>query len=378
MTLWLVFALMTAAAIFAVLWPLGRSGAVVGGSDIVVYRDQLDEIERDRAAGLIGEAEADAAKVEVSRQLIAAADAAAEIGPVSDGYSLWRRRGAAIAGLLLLPFGAAAFYLMLGSPELPGKPLAARHAAARGQSIESLISQVEAHLEHNPQDARGYEVLAPVYLRLGRFTEAVNARRELLALGDENAERQSDLGEALTAASNGVVTTEAKTAFERAQALDATDLKSKFYLGVAAEQDGQRDKAAAIWRSMLTNAPPGAPWIAAVREALTRVGAAAPPVAAAPGPGAPGPSAADVAAASGMSEQDRSDMIRGMVARLADKLKTDGNDIDGWLRLVRAYMVLGERDKAKTAAADARRAMAKEPDKIRQIDNLVKELGFEG
>jgi cytochrome c-type biogenesis protein CcmH len=275
--------------------------------------------------------------------------------------------------LVLLPAGAAAFYLLLGSPELPGEPLAARHAVSQNQSIETLISQVEAHLERNPQDARGYAVLAPVYLRLGRFNDAVNARRKLLALSGENSGRQSDLGEALTAASNGVVTADAKTAFERAQELDPTDLKSKFYLGVAAEQDGQREKAADIWRGMLADAPPDAPWAATVREALARVGAAPPPVA-----NAPGPSDADVAAASGMNEQDRGDMIRGMVARLADKLKTDGNDIDGWLRLVRAYMVLGERDKAQAAAADARRAMAKEPDKLRRVDDLVKNLGLAG
>jgi cytochrome c-type biogenesis protein CcmH len=372
MTLWLVFALMTAAAIFAVLWPLGRAGAVSGGSDIAVYRDQLDEIARDRATGLIGDAEADAAKVEVSRRLIAAADTAQTEKSVTGGSPVWRRRGAALAGLVLLPAGAAALYLMLGSPELPGAPLATRQAATHNQPIETLISQVEVHLERNPDDARGYEVLAPVYLRLGRFADAVNARRKLLALSGETAERQSDLGEALTAASNGVVTAEAKTAFERAQALDGADMKSKFYLGLTAEQDGLRDKAAEIWRGMLTNAPPGAPWVATVQAALTRVGAA-PPVAS-----APGPSAGDVAAANGMSEQDRGAMIRGMVARLADKLKTDGNDIDGWLRLVRAYMVLGDRDKAQTAAADARRALANAPDKLRRIDDLVKDLGLQG
>src|SRR5512141_1573931 len=99
MTLWLVFALMTAAAIFAVLWPLSRRSAAPGGSDIAVYRDQLDEIARDRAAGLIGEAEAEAAKVEVSRRLIAAADAAEAETTVSDRSPLWRRRVTAIAGL---------------------------------------------------------------------------------------------------------------------------------------------------------------------------------------------------------------------------------------------------------------------------------------
>ncbi len=378
MSLWLAFALMTAAAIFAVLWPLGRRAAVPGGSDIAVYRDQLDEVARDRVAGLIGEAEAEAAKVEVSRRLLAAADAAAADAPTG-GSPLWRRRATALAGLVLLPIGAIALYLALGSPQLPGQPLAARMSAVhQDRSIQNLVSQVEAHLERNPNDARGYEVVAPVYLRLGRFDDAVNARRKLLTLLGETAERQSDLGEALASAGNGVVTVEAKAAFERALTLDANDLKAKFFIGIAAEQDGDKPKAAAIWNAMLKSAPPDAPWAPLVRESLKRVGVAPPAAVAPPIAIAPGPSAADVAAAGSMTEKDRGDMIRGMVARLADKLKDDGNDLEGWQRLLRAYMILGERDKALVAAGDARKALANDPEKLRQIGVLIKSMGLEG
>ena len=379
MTLWLVFALMTAAAIFAVLWPLGRRSTAPGGSDIAVYRDQLDEIARDRASGLIGEAEAEAAKVEVSRRLIAAADAAEAEKSVSDRSPLWRRRATAVAGLVLLPMGATALYLSLGSPQMPGQPLAERARTVRqDRSIQDLVSQVEAHLEHNPDDARGYAVVAPVYMRLGRFADAVNARRRLLALSGESADRQADLGEALAAAANGVITIEAKAAFERALALDPNELKSKYYTGIAAEQDGDKAKAAAIWTGMLKDAAPDAPWAPMVREAMTRVGGT-PPAAVAPAiAGSAGPSAADVAAAGGMSEKDRGDMIRGMVARLAEKLKQDGNDLEGWQRLLRAYMVLGERDKAAAAAGDAKKALASDPDKLRQIGELIKSMGLEG
>src|SRR4051794_11617279 len=125
MSLWFVFALMTVAAIFAVLWPLGRGprGMQRGGNDLAVYRDQLEEIARDRAAGLIGEAEAEAARVEVSRRLIAAADAAQSQSAAAPGETFRRRIAAAIV-LLALPVIAAAVYLALGSPELPGQPLA--------------------------------------------------------------------------------------------------------------------------------------------------------------------------------------------------------------------------------------------------------------
>ncbi len=379
MTLWLVFALMTAAAIFAVLWPLGRRPSERGGSDVVVYRDQLDEIARDREAGLIGEAEAEAARVEVSRRLIAAADAAEAEKPSGVGSPLWRRRLTAVAGLMLVPIGAAALYLMVGSPQLPGEPLQARMRAIHNdKSISSLVAQVEQHLARNPNDVRGYAVLAPVYLQLGRFADAVRARRKVLELAGENAERQSDLGEAITAEANGIVTADAKKAFTRALALDSNEMKAKFFVGLAAEQDGDRHKAADVWHSMLKGAPANAPWVATVREALSRIGAEVPPVASTPPiAGNAGPSAADVKAAAQMNEQDRNSMIRGMVARLADRLKQNGGDIDGWQRLLRAYMVLNERDKAHAAAGDARKALASEPDKLRQIEDTIKSLGLE-
>src|SRR3954467_3960909 len=111
MTLWLAFALMTAAAIFAVLWPLSRSRAARSGSDVAVYRDQLDEISRDRAAGLIGEAEAGAARVELSRRLIAAGEAEAGVPPINTQAALWRRRAAAVVALLFVPLAAGTLYL---------------------------------------------------------------------------------------------------------------------------------------------------------------------------------------------------------------------------------------------------------------------------
>jgi cytochrome c-type biogenesis protein CcmH len=373
MTLWLAFALMTAVAIFAVLWPLSRPARLRPASEVEVYRDQLDEVARDRAAGLIGEAEAQAARVEVSRRLIAAADVAEKNLPGDAGSVLRRRRAAAVAALVLVPLVGAGIYLLHGSPQLPGEPLAERaRGATASRSLDSLVAQAEAHLEREPNDGRGWEVLGPVYLRLGRLDDAVKARRNALRLNGETAQRQADLGESLVAAANGIVTTEAKQSFDRALGLDPQDLKARFYSGVAAEQDGDRKKAADIWQAMLSNAPADAPWLGSVREALLRVGGKPADIA----PPAPGPSAADIAAASGMSEGERGEMIRGMVGRLADRLKQDSNDVEGWLRLIRAYSVLGERDKASTAAGDARRALAADPDKLRRIDELAKGLGF--
>ena len=124
MILWLILAVMTAAAIFAVIWPLARhAGSARSGSDIAVYRDQLDEVERDLTAGLIGKTEAQAARVEISRRLLAAADAAQATPLASDATSAaWRRRAAAVASLLVLPIVAGGLYLRLGSPELASEP----------------------------------------------------------------------------------------------------------------------------------------------------------------------------------------------------------------------------------------------------------------
>jgi cytochrome c-type biogenesis protein CcmH len=377
--LWLVLALMTAAAMFAVLWPLARSRRVDGdASDVVIYRDQLHEIERDRASGTIGTAEADAARVEVSRRLLAAADAQAP--PAADpALRLRHRRWTAVAAFVVVPLGAICVYLVLGSPDLPGQPLAQRFAApADANSVAGLIARVETHLERNPDDGRGWDVVAPIYMRLGRFDDAIRAYRSALKLEGETADRQASLGEALAGAAGGVITTDAKGAFERALVLDKSNPRAQFYLGLAAEQDGRASEAVDRWQSLIAHAPADAPWLAYVREALARV---EPSRAQTQGSGAPagsGPSAQDVASAAEMPPSERDQMVRGMVERLAARLSADGSDVEGWLRLMRAYVVLGELGKARAAAADARRALASDPTKLHRIDEGVKNFGLDG
>ncbi len=371
MMLWLSFAMMTAAAVFAVLWPLGhKPGAVRGGTDRLVYADQLREIDRDRAAGLIGEVEAESARVEISRRLLAAADAEAPASTVPAPPQARRhRRVAAVAAIVVVPTVALGFYLKLGSPDVPDQSAFARvNAVPDHQSIANLIGQVEAHLASDPNDGKGWEVLAPVYLRLGRVDDAVAAWRKAIALNGDGPARESGLGEALVAAANGVVTDEAKQAFQKAVASDPSDAKAGYFLGLADEQDGNANAAAAKWRALLAQAPPDAPWAEFVRQALARISGE-------PAAGN-GPTPGDVAAANGTSEAQRTEMIRGMVQRLAERLHADGSDVDGWLRLVRSYVVLGDRDKAKDAAADAKRALSDRPDQIKRIDDLVKDLGL--
>jgi cytochrome c-type biogenesis protein CcmH len=367
MTLWFVFALMTVAAIFAVLWPLSRGGsAPAGGSEAVVYKDQLAEIERDAAAGLIGASEAEAARVEIGRRLLAVADGQRE-RPARSNLGL--RRASAILALVGLPIAAVTLYLALGTPQLGDFPLASRTRTADvNQPLENMVAQVEAHLEKNPTDGRGWTVLAPVLARLGRYEDAARAYRNVITYAGDSAERRADLGEVLAMVAGGVVTAEAKAEFERAVAQNADEPRSNYFLGLAAEQDGRQADAAAIWRSILAKAPPDAPWRPLVQDALTRVG----------GPAAPPLSSEAMAVAKDMSDPDRNEMIRGMVDRLAARLKQNGNDVEGWLRLMRAYMVMGERAKAASALADARQAVAADAEGLRQLNEGAKNLGLDG
>ncbi|MBR0928078.1 c-type cytochrome biogenesis protein CcmI [Bradyrhizobium diazoefficiens] len=368
MTLWFVFALMTVAAIFAVLWPLGRKGrAQDQGSEVAVYKDQLAEVERDLAAGLIPAPDAEAARVEISRRLLAAAASEPMVAPTSN---LNWRRAAAVAALAGLPLVAIAVYMPLGSPRLQDFPLAQRERApGKAQSLENLVEQVQQHLEKNPTDGRGWNVLAPVLQRLGRFDDAVRAYRSSLTYNGESAERRADLGEALSAAAGGVVTAEAKSEFDRAHALDADDPKANYFLGLAAEQDGRKDDAANIWRALLAKAPADAPWRALVQTSLARVGG---------GGTMPALSDETIAASKDMAEGDRNAMVRGMVERLATRLKQNGDDVESWLRLVRAYLVMGERDKAMGASVDARQAVASDAERLRQLNEGLKTLGLGG
>src|SRR5262249_39764204 len=151
-------------------------------------------------------------------------------------------------------------------------------------------------------------------------------------------------------------------------ALDAEDVKAKYFVGLAAEQDGRKADAAAIWRAMLDMAPPNAPWRPLLQESLGRVGA----------PTAPAISDQTMAAAKDMNATDRDAMIRGMVERLATRLKQNGDDVDGWLRLVRAYLVMGERDKAIAAQTDARAAVGSDAGRLKQLNEGLKNLGLDG
>ena len=377
MLLWIAMAVLTAAASLAVLIPLGRPPRVVSahaGAARSIYRDQLDELARDRERGLIGDAEADAARIEISRRLLnsepgAAADATAP----RPAYRIER-----LVALVAIPVVAIGTYLYVGAPQLADRPAAGHQAqpAAEG-SVDDLIGKVEAHLAANPEDGRGWEVLAPIYMRLGRFDDAVRALGNAQRLLRSTADRESLYGEALTRASGNVVTEDARAAFDRALKFDPADVRSRFFVAMSLGQAGRKDDAVAAWNALIASAPADAPWLAAAKAELAQFQPTATVTPAAPvSPVAPGPTAADVAAAADQSPAERQQMIEGMVAGLAGKLDADPLDTTGWERLFRAYMVLGKPDEAKAALARARAKLKERPDLLAVVEQAAHDIGI--
>jgi cytochrome c-type biogenesis protein CcmH len=369
--LWVAFALMTGAAILCALWPLSRrrSGGDREARTVDFHKAQLAEIDRDVARGQLPASEAAGARAEAARRLIAASEAAKPAAVAADESALQRRRIAAVVVFILVPAVALGLYARLGRPDLPDQPLLARAIDPdRTGDLAGVVAKVEAHLIANPNDARGFEVIAPVYLHLGRFDEAAKAYLAALRIEGEDASLRAGYGEALTAAAGGIVTAGARAAFEQALAKDANLPKARFYLGLAAEQEGDKAKAIALYQKLAADGPLDAAWLGLVREHLTGLGAA-PPAGSTP----TGEAAAAIASLDPESQQAA---IRGMVERLAARLAQDGGDAQGWLRLIRAYGVLHETDKARDALAKARKATAGDAAAGRDLDALAQEFGL--
>jgi cytochrome c-type biogenesis protein CcmH len=350
---WIALAAMTGVAVLFVLWPLAfRSGPAESDREAQFYRAQLDEIARDVERGVLPQAEAAAARAEAARRLLSLADRPENAPPAG---ATFRRRCAAVAAFVVIPATALAVYGRIGQPDLPDLPLAARKADINAPGgIEAAIAKIEAHLMKVPDDRRGWEVLAPIYMRMGRFEDAAGAYKQTLRLGLDNPQTHAGYGEALVALADGVVTSDARAEFDKAPDLPM----SKFYLALAAEQEGKTAEAKAAYAALLPLAKGREPWMLGLRsrlDALNGVAAAAPP---------PAPAAAP------SFSPDQRKMIEGMVSGLAERLATKGGSAEEWTRLIRAYSVLQQTDKAREAVASARKALGANP----AIDALAEEL----
>ncbi len=396
--LWIVLALMTAVVLVVLLAPLirgvGKQGPARSEYDLAVFKDQLAELDRDRERGLLDDGEAEAARIEIQRRILAAA------GPGADETEApaplkWPTVTAIGAAVTTAAFG---FYFILGSPNIPNQPFAERNiaseiAAREGRlnrdEVLGLTAKLEQRLKENPGDLNSWVLLGRTYLTINETDKAVAALRQAMEVSNRRPDVVSSYAEALVLAEQGHVPPEARQLFSEILGTDSLNPRARYYLGLELAQRGKVKEALQAWVDLRSLSPEGAPWLGAVDQqiasaakelglapwavkpsakalALTRglkPGPAPSPSAGAPSAGSPaagappslprGPSAADVESASQMSAADRNQMIRTMVQRLADRLKENPDDRAGWQRLARAYMVLGETEKAKDARARA-------------------------
>ncbi|MEZ5851470.1 MAG: c-type cytochrome biogenesis protein CcmI [Hyphomicrobiaceae bacterium] len=380
MVLWVGLAAMAAAVVVLLLRPLvGSSHPDVAGTDAAaIYRAQLREIEADVERGVLEPSEAEAARTEIARRLLAASQGDAARHDRSSGST----RAVAFALATVVPIGALVIYLAIGTPGMPGQPFAGRvQSNAQQATLDQLVAKVEARLRQKPDDGMGWDVIGPVYLKQGRFEQAADAFARAISLLGETSRRLAGFAEATVMARDGVVNDDARRAYERLVVLEPQRLEPHFWLALAKEQDGKLADAVRAYEDLLARAPADAPWRGMVQERLAGVrkqaGLTAPAATSAnAGPGARGPTAADVEAASRMSADERARMIEGMVQGLAERLKKDGRDVAGWERLIRAYTTLGRKETAIAALADARRSLAGEKEALARLDTLARSLGL--
>lgn len=383
MELWLALAVLTAAVLIAVLRPLLRPAQPpppAVSADLAVYRDQLAEIDAERARGLLADAEAAAARTEIARRLLATAPptqrATVSSVPSRRGPQT-HARGAAMVLALATPLAAAALYLALGAPHMPSQPLSARKSApVENATVLELVARVEARLQAHPEDGRGWDVIAPVYFSQGRYLDAAQAFSRATSLLGASPKRLAGFAESTVRAHDGVITEPARLAYEKLAQLDPAAPGPRFWLALAKEQGGQHQEAAAAYEALLNDGGVDATARSVIDERLTALrsklaaGGASKP--------APerGPTGDDIAAAGAMTPEARAQFIEQMVAGLAQRLKGDGRDLAGWQRLIRAYVVLGRSTDAANALADARANFTSEPKSLAELDAFAKSLGL--
>ncbi len=392
MILWIVLTVMIALAAVGLTIPLVRRYEQRPQARTVdILKGQLGEVDAQVAANLIDPAEAEALRAEIKRRiLVEDRESAGVARPFAPTSMPW----VALGLVAIVTLCATALYAMMGHPELQsGMATAsapqAQSAAADPKAhpmgeVANMIAGLEAKLQQNPGDAQGWQMLGWSYMRTGRPADAAKAYAKAVAIDPANVEYLSAEGEAMVQ-SEGKVSDEAAAIFQRALKGDPADPRARYFLAIHRDQKGDHAGAMNDFVALLKSAPPDAPWAAQVRtyvEDLAKeqhidLTGKLPPVAAAPAT-APGPNSAQVAAAGQMSDADRKAMIHSMVDKLAGELKANPKDSGGWVRLMRARMVLGESDKAADAYKQARQAFAGTPAAQAALQEAAKSLGVPG
>lgn len=398
MVFWLVAFLIAALTVLSLLVALRRDGERSGAaSDLQVYRDQLKEVDRDLARGVLTEAEADTVRTEVSRRLLEA-DKRAQAAGDSSGGAVWP----AIAIIVLVILGGGGWlYSNIGAPGYRDLPMATRladiaEAAANriGQDeaealaaenmpafpepdarFLELMDSLRTVLEERPNDLRGLTLLAENEARLGNFAAARDAQARILAIKGEDVTPTDLIAtiDILVFAAGGYVSPEAEAYVRQLVTLDPENGAGRYYAGLMLAQNGRPDQAFPIWRRLLEEGPQNAPWVPIIREEIAGL-AAATGMSYTP-PALPGPDAEAMAAADAMSDEDRQAMIEGMVEGLAARLADQGGSAEEWARLITALGVLGDLPRADAIAREARQVFAANEEDIRVIEQAARQAG---
>lgn len=415
-TFWLPAAALTLVALGLAVLGLTRGARALDAApgdrrEMKIYADQLREIERDRARGLVAPDEAERLRLETARRLL---DADRALAGRRAGRAPQAARWLGLALVPLAALAAGAIYAAQGVPFYADRPLTLRHAEASatratrpGQAelaaawaaaperepaiapdpdLAALMDQLRTALHERPLDLTGHRLLAQNEARLNRFPEAAAAQArvvELLAQGtpvEEELTERTRLAQFLIAAAGGLVSPEAEAELEAILRRDPANGFARFFVGVMFDQTGRPDLTFQIWRRLLEDSPPDAPWVPDLRAGLEPLAAVAgvryslPPASAA---GQRGPSAADIEAAEGLEAADRAAMIGGMVEGLSARLAAQGGPPEDWARLIRSLSVLGETGRARAIWTEARLVFADAPEALAQIDAAARAGGLD-
>ncbi len=365
-------ALLTAIAIVVLAMPLlrpHRSGAERAQYNATVYRDQLTEIEREVERGALNEQQANAARLEIERRLLALTTQ--QDTPAVDSRTL---RRAATALSVVLPLLALGWYFATGRPELPAKPFAQRDAGDETvQNAGRLLDELEKRLQAKPDDLQGWVLLGRTALRVGRFDQAATALARAIALAPDRADLLASYAEALILKDQGKIGPRALEALNSALQREPDEPAANYYRGLADLQDGKPKATLERWLALEAKAPADAPWLEALQVEITRVAqeSGIDPLSINPSRKPPitrGPTARDVERMGQLAPAEREQAIRAMVDGLEARLKDTPDDIAGWQRLGKARLVLNEPEKAAAAFIEANK---RKPDDIALLGDLA-------
>jgi len=404
MLFWIISTILAFAVAGALLLPLLRQkGAGNGASpDVLLYRDQLAEVERDLARGLLDPTEAERTRTEIARRLLLADKA----GP--EQLREAPRRANLIAGVaafVVLTGGGLALYDQLGAPGYPDVPLAERIAASDilratrmsqteaevvaagsqqtalpdsvSQEYLDMVAQLRDIVPTRPDDLQGWELLARHEAALGNFAAAARAQDRMIALKGFDVTTADYVGlvDRLVAAAAGQVSPETEVVLRQILISDPENSAARYYTGLLYAQTDRPDIAFRLWRDLIEQGGVNDPHVNLARLQINDAAffAGADYTLSEP---QRGPSAEDVAAAQDMSEQEQSAMIRGMVDSLSDRLATQGGPPGDWARLIGALVVLGDVDQAQAILTEARSVFAQDVDGLTLLQAAAEQSGL--